>query len=200
MGIQFAGPKPIISHHGISFDNNKIDKYEYLDVVVQLLKALDHDYFEDKTYIYNAEIAHLSESQLNDELRRYCPDIDSLMETQNHTMESEFEHELARAHENTLLSEDEKEAWLNNLEIMHDYLIQRSINKRVYYCAVDRLAQLLQHDHIEHIVTPGLINYIHVLHSLEGSIQRQHLPIDTKLVVYEEDERLFAKLQVITIK
>ncbi|MDQ7061959.1 MAG: hypothetical protein Q9M43_12925 [Sulfurimonas sp.] len=48
MRLKYVGPKPIISHTGIEFDNNKEDKFAYLNIVIQLLKALNHEYFEDK--------------------------------------------------------------------------------------------------------------------------------------------------------
>jgi len=60
MELKYVGPKPIISHTGIEFDNNKEDKFAYLNIVIQLLKALDHDYFEDKTYVYQADTARVT--------------------------------------------------------------------------------------------------------------------------------------------
>ena len=80
MELKYVGPKPIISHTGIEFDNNKEDKYIYLNIVVQLLKALDHDYFEDKTYTYNADTSRLSNDELLQELKKYCPNLSSIME------------------------------------------------------------------------------------------------------------------------
>jgi len=48
MTLKYVGPRPHISHTGIEFDSNKEDKFVYLNFVVQLIKALSHDYFEDK--------------------------------------------------------------------------------------------------------------------------------------------------------
>ena len=55
MTIKYAGPKAIISHTGICFDTNKEDKYVYLDIALQLVEALDHDYLENKTYVHTLE-------------------------------------------------------------------------------------------------------------------------------------------------
>ena len=82
---------------------------------------------------------------------------------------------------------------------MHDYLIQRSINKSVYYCAIDALSELLKRDHIDHIIVPMFQKYAHVLHSVQGVLKAQKFPIDTKLEIYQKDGKLLAKLQVINI-
>jgi hypothetical protein len=199
MELKYVGPKPIISHTGIEFDNNKEDKFAYLNIVLQLLKALDHDYFDDKTYTYQADTRRHSNDELERELRKYCPDIDKLINKENHNIEDEIKHNLQRARESYTLDEESKTVLKNNIKIMHDYLVQRSINKSVYYCAIDALAELLKKDHIDHIIVPMFQKYAHVLHSVQGSLRKQKFPIDTKLDIYQEDGKLLAKLQVINI-
>ena len=56
MTLKYVGPKPIISHTSIEFDENKEDKYVYLSVVAQLIQALDHDYIDDKSYVYEKNL------------------------------------------------------------------------------------------------------------------------------------------------
>nr|WP_321265498.1 hypothetical protein [uncultured Sulfurimonas sp.] len=199
MQLKYVGPKPIISHTGIEFDNNKEDKYIYLNIVVQLLKALDHEYFEDKTYNYEASTKRLSSEELYDELKNRCPNLSALMEKENHNIEEEIEHNLQRAQENCVLDEENKTILQNNINIMHDYIVQRSINKSVYYCTIDLLAELLKKDNIDHIIAPMFQNFSHVLHSVQGSLRKQKFPIDTALDIYEKDGKLFVKLQVINI-
>jgi len=197
MELKYVGPKPIISHTGIEFDNNKEDKYVYLNIAVQLIKALDHDYFEDKIYTYEASTKRLNNKELFDELKKICPNINSLMEKQNHDIEEEVEHTLKRAEENSVLNEENKEVLYNNINIMHDYLIQRSINKSVYYCVIYALAEVLKKDHINYIVAPLFQKFAHVLHSVQGSLKRQKTPIDTAIEVFKKDNELFVKLKVI---
>jgi len=199
MELKYVGPKPIISHTGIEFDNNKEDKYDYLNIVVQLIKALDHEYFDDKTYSYEAQTVRLSPEELYDELKKLCPNISALMEKENHNVEEEIEHNLKRAEENAVLNEVNKEILQNNINIMHDYIVQRSINKSVYYCVVDVLAELLKKDNIDYIIAPMFQKFTHVLHSVQGSLTRQKHPIDTALDIFEKDGKLLVKLQVINI-
>ncbi len=196
MTLKYVGPKPIISHTGIEFDNNKEDKFAYLNIVVQLLKAMDHNYFEGKIYTYQTDASRLSSDELVDELKKYCPNIGQLMEKENHHIEEEIEHDLIRARENKILTDEDKIVLEKNIDIMHDYLIQRSINKAVYYCAVDALALILKKDNIDHIIVPMFQKFFHVLHSVQGSLQRQKNPMDTKLEIFQKDGKLLAKLKV----
>lgn len=198
MELKYAGPKPIISQTGIEFDKNKEDKYVYLNIVVQLLKALSHEYIENRTYTYKADTCILSDDKLYNELKKYCPKINSLMDKESHNVDDEIEHQIQRAHENSILSKDDKEVLKRNIEIMHDYLIQRSVNKSVYYCAVNTLAELLQKDNIDYIIAPMTEPFFHVFHSLQGSLEHQKSPIDSKIDIYKENGNLLIKLQVIT--
>ncbi len=197
--LKYVGPKPIISHTGVEFDNNKEDKYIYLNIVIQLLKALDHDYFENKTYTYNASTARLSSEELILELKKYCPNINSLVNKENYCVEDEIQHNIQRAKESDTLKDEDKQTLQNNINLMRDYLIQRSINKSVYYCAIDALANLLKKDHIDHVIAPMYQNYVHVFHSVQGSLRKEKFPIDTALEIFGKDKRLFVKLQVINL-
>ncbi|WP_415395818.1 hypothetical protein [Sulfurimonas sp. CS5] len=197
MELKYVGPKPIISHTGIEFNNNKEDKYVYLNIVVQLLKALNHDYFKDKIYNYQVSTQRLSSEELYDELQKQCPNIKALMEQENHNVEEEIEHNIHRAEENSVLNEENKQVLLNNINLMHDYLVQRSINKSIYYCAIDALAELLKNDHIDYIITPMFQKFSHVLHSVQGSLKKQKSPIDTSLDIYQKDGKLLVRLRVI---
>ncbi len=199
MELKYVGPKPIISHTGIEFDNNKEDKYAYLNIVLQLLKALDHEYFDDRTYVYNSDTNRYSDHELSRELSKYCPDIEAITKKEDHNVEEEIQHNIQRANESDTLDEASKDVLKNNINIMHDYLIQRSINKSVYYCAINALAGLLKKDHIDHIIVPMFQKYAHVLHSVQGVLKAQKFPIDTKLEIYQEDGKLLAKLQVINV-
>lgn len=197
MELKYVGPKPIISHSGIEFDNNKEDKYVYLNIVVQLLKSLNHKYIKDKVYTYNADTRRLSDSEIYQELKHYCPHIQKLMAAENNNVQEEIEHNIKRTHENEILSNEDKETLENNIKMMSDYLTQRAINKSVYYCAIDALAELVKEDHIDYIIVPMFQTFAHVLHSVQGSLKRQEVPIDTSLEIYQEDNKLLAKLKVV---
>lgn len=196
MKLTYVGPKPIISYTGIQFDNNKDDKYIYLNIVIQFIKALDHPYIENRIYHYDIDSKILSDRELEDEIKKICPDIEPLLEKQNHNIEDEIEHNIQRAHKNKILSETDKEILQNNIKIMHDYMVQRSINKSTYYCAINALAEILKRDHIDYVVAPMFQKFNHVFHSVQGVLKELKYPIDTDLRIYAQDEKLYIKLMV----
>ena len=197
MTLKYVGPKPNISQHGISFDNNKEDKYVYLSIVLQLLNALNHEYYEDRVYFYDTNTSRVDDSTLLHDLKKYCPEIESIVDKRSHNVEDELQENIDRARKSSALSKEESEVLTKNIEIMHDYLIQRSINKSVYYCAITALADLLKKDNIDHIIAPMYQNFVHVFHSVQGVLQKDKFPIDTDLDIYREDSQLLVKLQVI---
>lgn len=197
MQIKYVGPKPIISHTGIEFDNNKEDKYIYLNVVLQLLKALDHDYFENKTYFYQTDSKRLNENDIMDSLKQICPNYEELVQRRSDIIEDDIQDDLRRARENKLLSDLDKEVLEENISMMHDYMVQRAINKSFYYCTIAKLAQLLKKDHIDYIIAPMFQNFAHIFHSIQGVLMAEKFPVDTKIEIYQENQQLFVKLQVI---
>jgi len=197
MDLKYVGPKPIISQHGISFDNNKDDKYVYLGIVLELLKALDHNYFEDKTYIYNTETNKFDDRTLYHELGKYCQNIDSLVDKESHNIEDEIEENLQHAEKNSFLEPEDREVLIKNITIMHDYMLQRSVNKAVYYCAITALANLVKKDHIHYIIVPMFQSFVHVLHSIQGVLREEKFPIDTDLEIYKKNGKLLVKLKII---
>ena len=134
-----------------------------------------------------------------DILEKYCENLDDLLDKTNHNVEEEIEHNIKRAHESKTLEPIEKEVLLNNISMMHDYMLQRSVNKKVYYCAMDILADIVKKDHIDYIKTPFTQKFMHVLHSLQGSLVVEKYPIDTKLDVITKDKELYIILKVVSI-
>jgi len=197
--LKYVGPKPLISHTGIEFDYNKEDKYIYLHIVVELIRALSHDYFEDKKYVYIAKETDVDSHRLITELRLICPNLPELIKKENFSVEDEIKENIERAHENQVLTSEDKITLENNINIMHDYLVQRAVNKCVYYCSVKVLADLLKKDHIDYIIVPMYPKFVHVLHSVQGVLRKEKIPIDTKINIYKEDDRLLAKLDVINL-
>lgn len=191
--------KPIISHTGINFDNNKEDKFVYLNIVVQLLKSLNHEYIKDKVYTYQPNMDRLSNDELYDELKKFCPNIKTLINDTDHFAHDGIKEDIQRARENEVITDIDKEILENNIKIMTNYIAQRYINKKVYYCAVNELAELVKKDNIEYIIVPMFQKFAHVLHSVQGSLEKQKFPIDTNLEIYEKDGKLLAKLKVINL-
>jgi len=195
MKLKYVGPKPIISHTGIEFDNNKEDKYKYINIALQIIHAIDHEYIENRTYTYNLNNPILTHEEMMHELNKYCPNLDLLLDKGSHNVEKEIQHNIDRAHENRVLSEEDKIILENNINLMHDYILQREVNKQVYYCIIDVLAEVIKRDHLDHIIVPMYPKFLHVLHSAQGCLAEQKPPIDTNLDIYKKNQ-LLVRLQI----
>lgn len=196
MKIKYSGPRPIISHTGIAFDHAKEDKYIYFNALVQIFKSVNHSYSPDQSYIYDTDMHSMKSNELEFELKAICVDLDTLMESQEHNMEDEIEHNLSRAHENSVLNKEEKTVLLGNIETMRNYMVQRSINKRVYYCVINKIAEIIKEQKIDHIAVPMFSGFAHILHSIQGSLSKLHPAIRSDFFVSTHDGELTAKLTV----
>ncbi len=196
MQIKYVGPKPLISKTGISFDSQYDDRYTYLNITVQLLKALDHEYFEDKTYQYAVDSGRLTDRDILDGLQEYCGDLDKAVEKSLQTEQTQIDDELKRAKENTTYSELGRGALIKNIQMMEDYRLQFTTNTTLYNCAIQRLAMHVKQDHIDYVVVPMFQRFAAVLHSVQEELARQKFPIDTQMDIYEKDGKLMAKMEV----
>ena len=79
MQIKHVGPKTLVSTQGISFENKKKDKFIYLDSVLHLIQAIDHDYAQGEIHMYSTESSQLTSDDILNRVRQYCPDIETLI-------------------------------------------------------------------------------------------------------------------------
>lgn len=194
--LSYAGPKPMISHSGITFDKKKADKYRYIPFAVELLKSLDHDYGKDDAYVYQPQRLHDSDEALVETLRGFCPDIEKEVEKWKAKKTVELDAEVDAVRSRETLSGIERTALVNNLRLMYDYRLQRAVNKSFYYAAVAALVMTIGTKRIRYIKTPFHRNYFHVFHTIEGMIRKLKKPIDTKLNLYEESGTLMMRLDL----
>ncbi|MFA5214716.1 hypothetical protein [Sulfuricurvum sp.] len=196
MTLEYAGPKPLISAHGIEFDHNKEDKFVYLSIAAELIQALDHEYIEDKSYTCLTGDKPITPEIIFALIRRYDPQLDREIEERQTLVEAEIASQIKHAHENRLLCEEERQVLINNIELLRAYRIQRSINKTVYYSAIETLARIIHKGHIEHITAPMYPKFFHVFHSVQGALTKLHPPVDSTIDIYTEDKHLSVQLKI----
>ena len=196
MQIKYVGPKPLISKTGISFDSQYDDRYTYLNITVQLLKALDNEYFKDKTYYYAVDSSRLKDSDIIDGLKEYCKDLEGIVQESIDTEQKLINDELKRAKENSSISESETEALVKNINMMEAYRLHYATNKALYGCAIRHLAAHVKQEHIDYVVVPMFQRFAAVLHSIQDELANQNFPIDTRMDIFEEDGKLMAKMEV----
>ncbi|OQX58838.1 MAG: hypothetical protein B5M52_04580 [Helicobacteraceae bacterium 4484_230] len=196
MQLKFVGPKPIITQTGITFDNNKEDRFIYLNIAVQLLTAFNNDRLDNKVYTYDVQNRRLSNEEIIEGVRKYCDDIDDIVEIYKKHAEAEIENNLKHASENMLISDKERSALIKNINMMSDYIIQRSVNKAVYFRVIKALTEELKKEKIDYVVAPMFENFAHIFHAIQGILQEQKFPIDTNIEIFEEDGKLLIKLKI----
>lgn len=196
MKIKYVGPKPLISKTGISFDSEYDDRYTYLNITIQLLKALDHEYFENNTYTYAVDSKRLKDDDIVEGLKDYCKDMEAVVQDAIDAEQKIIDDELKRANENKIITQIEKDALIKNIKMMQAYRLQYATNDALYKCAVKELSERVKRDHIDYIVVPMFQRFAAVLHSIQEELSHQKFPIDTKMDIYEEDGKLMAKMEV----
>jgi predicted DNA-binding transcriptional regulator len=196
MPLQYAGPKPLISAHGVEFDQNKEDKFVYLGFVAELIRALDHEYIEDKSYAVTTTYSIESAQSILSLIQKYNPLLDQEIAERENSTQFEIEDELKRAQENQLLCEEEREVLIKNIELLRNYRIRRAVNKTVYYSAITILAHIIQKGHISYITAPMHPIHRHVFHSIQGALLKLHPRVGSNIDIFEDKGHLSVRLEI----
>ncbi len=191
--LHYVGPKPIINQHGVFFKPGKEDKYIYLRTAVYLLLSIDKD---AKKKFRGTPTETLSDPEILEVLKAYEPDLEQhiLEEERRYEEHIEAMKEQARTHP---LTEDERTAWLNNIEIMRPYLLQREINKLYYIHCIKAIQNIIHDEHLTEIdVNFSFANW-HVLSSIAGNLEYGVKSVRTLIqVVPDREGNLITKLLI----
>lgn len=193
--LKYVGPKPLYSCKGVTFDTRKQDKFIYLMSLAELIQSVDHDYTVSNPYIAEAGQNSLDENEIVDLIRKHMQEFDQYMEQWIIKTTDEINDEIARIQCCNIHTSQEKVAIINNIQILRESLIQRSINKSVYYAGIQVLTNIFKKNHMKYIMTPMVGGFLHVLHSLQGPLRISHPPIDTSLEIFLKKNRLMVALK-----
>ena len=195
--LKYTGPKPLYTATGITFYANKADKYIYLGALVELIKALDHDYQENKNYSTQTEQKLYDEKSILDLIRVYTPDLNERIEECILKTIQKIDGDILRAKNSIILNDEAREILINNIEWIRPYQIQRSTNKSIYYAGVEALAGIIKQRRIEYVATSIDPKLFHILHSIRGPLRRLHPPLDSKIEILKKQEHLVVKLKIL---
>lgn len=196
MTIKYAGPRPEISHHGIQFKDGKEDKYVYLIIAIQILKAIDKDYEEKKSYSYDTKTKRFTDAELLDIMNTYEPNLKETVMQEEIRYEEHLQEEIAHVKQRKDLKEIERDTWIENLNIMQQYRIQRAVNKIYYIHCVADIAKVIKREKIKEIDTPFYEKYWHVLQTIQGTLSEGRDSVGTDLKVENTSEGMIAKMFV----
>jgi len=195
MKIEYAGPRPMISHHGVQFKEGKEDKYVYLMISIQILKAIDKNYEEHKSYSYDTKTKRFSNEEIHTILDSYSTTLEEEVEKAQKSYALKIEEEIVDVQARKNLKESEKKVWINNLNIMRKYRIQRAVNKIYYMQSINLIKQIIIREGINEIDTPFYEKYWHVLQTLQGALEKGRRGKKTSLkIVPVDDKAMTAKL------
>jgi len=196
MRIEYAGPRPMISEHGVEFKEGKEDKYVYLMISIQILQAIDKDYEGHKSYSYDTKSTRFTNDEIHAILDSYSTTLEKDVENEEIFYAKKIEEEIDHIRERTNLKESEKQAWVNNLKIMKNYRIQRAVNKIYYMHSIALIRDIILRENIKEIDTPFYEKYWHVLQTIQGAVEEGRNSKHTKLEIQKIDDsnNMVAKL------
>ena len=194
MKLEYAGLKPVISEHGISFKDGKEDKFIYLSFAVDILNAIDHTYEQKKKYSHQLNEKPLNPNEILDVLLKFHPDLE---DTMNQEIESYIKH--LDSEENDVrnrvnLSNIEKDTFIANLKLMRKYKTQRAKNKIFYFHCIETIVETIIKYKIKELDTPFNERFWHILQTIEGKLSTHK--ISSKLKMVEEESALKAMLLI----
>lgn len=172
--IEYAGLKPMISQHGISFKDGKEDKYKYLKYAIDILVSIDHPHISKQKYSHVLNDKRLSPNEIVDILKKHHPNLE---ETLDKEVSSYLKHLDNEENDvlNSTLEDIDKEVFINNLKIMRDYKIQRAKNKIFYFHCIQTIAEIIVENKIKKIETPFNERFWHILQTLEGELSKDKI-------------------------
>lgn len=195
--LKYTGPKANVSQYGVTFEGSKEDRFIYLDSLLQMLVALEK-LGSDKTLNFVLQNNHFKPEEILEQVRKRHIDIDQIIQAAIDSEEAEYTRELDRVEKNRYISTEERETWVNNLKIMHDYTVQRSINKAVYHVLMNLLADALIENRIEYIMIPLENHFVHITKTLHSLISGGKDPVESNTVIVNTAEGAMAKFEVRT--
>ena len=196
MKIEYAGPRPMISQHGVQFKDGKEDKYVYLMISIQILQAIDKRYEGHKSYSYDTTTRRFPNEEIEKILNEHSPTLSESIIKEEEYYTLKIADEIKTIQERANLSEGEKKAWISNLEIMTNYRIQRAVNKIYYMHSIDLIKDIIMRENIKEIDTPFYEKYWHVLQTIQGSVEEGRHSKHTNLVIVKKDNKMIAKLLI----
>ncbi len=196
MKLKEVGALPNVSNKGVSFDHTQPDKYMYLNAAVELLEALSFGPTETTQHLYNTSGKIYNSTELLDLLKKHCTNLDEVFSSREDKTKAWIGELIDRVKENSVISEEGRKAWLNNIEMMRDYYMQYVTNESAYTCALGALSQEIHNAHIEEVAFPMFRNHGVVLHDLISVLEHRKAPIDADLSIEKKDDEIIGKLSI----
>ena len=194
MKLEYAGLKPVINEHGVSFKDGKEDKFIYLSFAIDILNAIDHTYEQKKKYSHQLNTNTLSPNEILDVLLNFHPDLEEVMNKEIDSYTKHLDSEEEAVNNRTNLSKIEKEIFIANLKLMRKYKTQRAKNKIFYFHCIETIVEVILKYKIKELDTPFNERFWHILQTIEGNLSTHKISSNLKMI--EENGVLKAMLLI----
>ena len=194
MKLEYAGLKPVINEHGVSFKDGKEDKFIYLSFAIDILNAIDHTYEQKKKYSHQLNTNTLSPNEILDVLLNFHPDLEEVMNKEIDSYTKHLNSEEEAVNNRTILSKIEKEIFIANLKLMRKYKTQRAKNKIFYFHCIETIVEVILKYKIKELDTPFNERFWHILQTIEGTLSTHKISSNLKMI--EENGVLKAMLLI----
>jgi len=182
--LHYAGPKPSISQHGIFFKGGKEDKYVYLQTAIAVLLSIDKE--RTKKY-HGSDYDNISDSEIPRILQGYEPELEKHIEAEEAQYEKHID-EMVEQVKTYALSKEDQDTWINNINIMRPYKIQREINKLYYIHCIKAIKEIIHRDNIKEIDIEFTLHNWHILESIAGNLEYGVKSVRTAIKVEPDKE------------
>ena len=187
MELQYVGAKPIVDQHGVNFDKSEPDRYIFIQAVLELIERVelcDENACDGMIDITDHPEKHFKGNELAELVKKHCSEkIETIISQKDQRLDTLIENYKHNVQNNSLLQNEEKEAWLGNIEIMTDYYRQFVQNEVVYECLLDILADKLYKMKIEEIVFELGNNFGFVFSYLQNVLSEHRPPLDVDMQI-----------------
>lgn len=194
MKIEYAGLKPIINEHGISFKDGKEDKFKYLKYAIDILNAINHEYKQKQVYSHVLDDKRLSSKEIIQTLLYHHKNLEETMKIEINSYLKHLDEEEESILRKELLSQIEKDTYINNLQIMRDYKIQRAKNKIFYFHCIDTIVSTILKYKIKVLEMPFNERFWHILQTIQGNLSL--CKISSTLSTTNKEDLLKAVLKI----
>ena len=188
MKIKYVGAKPVVSQHGVSFDQSKPDRYTFIEPAIKILEQIEAT--DKNVIVLDTQTKGLSDSQILEKVKQYCDNIESLSQERIEKTQELIKELESNVNNATTLSADEKRAYIGNIKIMKDYYLQYVTNELVYKCLLNKLADVLTHNNLEKIEFKAVNNFGLTLSHLIMVLRDHKPPLDATLDFDNKDGEL----------
>ena len=189
--LKYMGPKLEISKDGIFFKDGKEDKYVYLKTAAEILLSIDKVYKENENYkVLIQNHNNLSDEHIIQIIKEHETDLEKHIEDEELKYEKHIQNQIKDVQEKKLITDEEKKVWINNINIMKNYMIQREINKLYYIHLIKAIKKIIKKNDIHEIDINFSLEHWHVLSTISGNLAygRNSVSTSIKTEVNENNE------------